>query len=79
MECGKAYKILSSRHLAHHGLDGKSYRKKYGFPRTQPLCCKELSETRSTSAKERGGIPENLRKSIEARKGKSRARKTKAS
>jgi len=58
--------MLSGRHLASHGLDSKTYRKKYGFPARQPLCAKALSEERSAGAKERG-LPENLRKAIDAR------------
>ena len=66
LECGKEFRMLSGRHLASHGLDSKTYRKKYGFPARQPLCAKSLSEERSAGAKERG-IPENLQKAIAAR------------
>ena len=34
LACGKAFKQLSIRHLGIHGLDGRSYRIKYGIPRT---------------------------------------------
>src|SRR5215510_61987 len=37
LECGQSYKQLSVRHLIEHELDGRSYRIKYGIPRTQPL------------------------------------------
>src|SRR5262249_50461803 len=30
LECGQSYKHLSVRHLKVHGLDGRSYRVKYG-------------------------------------------------
>ena len=66
LECGQDFKMLSGKHLASHGLDSKTYRKKYGFPARQPLCAKSLSEERSAGAKERG-IPENLQKAIAAR------------
>ena len=66
LECGQDFKMLSGKHLAAHGLDSKTYRKKYGFPARQPLCAKTLSEERSAGAKERG-IPENLQKAIAAR------------
>ena len=66
LECGQEFKMLSGKHLASHGLDSKAYRKKYGFPARQALCAKALSEERSAGAKERG-IPENLRKAIDAR------------
>lgn len=69
LECGQEFKMLSSRHLQSHGLTFKEYRKKYGFPARQPLCAKSLSEQRSKSGKERG-LPENLRKAIEARRSK---------
>src|SRR5262252_1979447 len=41
LECGQSYKQLSVRHLKDHGLDGRSYRVKYGIPRTQPLSAKK--------------------------------------
>jgi len=66
LECGQEFKMLSPKHLRSHGLDSKSYRKKYGFSARQPLCAKSLSEKRSASGKERG-IPENLKKAIAAR------------
>ncbi len=66
LECGQEFKMLSPKHLASHGLDSKSYRKKHGFSARQPLCAKSLSEKRSASGKERG-IPENLQKAIIAR------------
>ncbi len=71
LECRQEFKMLSGRHLASHSLDAKAYRAKYGIPARQPLCAKSLSEKRSQSSKERG-LPENLRKSIEARKKRSR-------
>ena len=70
LECGQEFKMLSPKHLASHGLDSKSYRKKYGFSARQPLCAKSLSEKRSASGKERS-IPENLRKAIITRTKKS--------
>jgi predicted transcriptional regulator len=41
LECGRAFKQLSVRHLRQHDLDGQSYRAKYGIPRTQPLLARE--------------------------------------
>ena len=61
--------MLSPKHLASHGLDSKSYRKKYGLSARQPLCSKSLSERRSTSGKERG-LPEKLRAYLDSRSGK---------
>ncbi len=69
MECGQEFKMLSPKHLRSHGLTGREYRKKYGFSLRQPLCAKSLSERRKKAGKERG-LPENLRKSIEARRKK---------
>jgi hypothetical protein len=40
LECGQPFKQLSHRHLQEHGLDGRSYRMKYGIPRTQSLTAK---------------------------------------
>jgi predicted transcriptional regulator len=44
--CGASFKQLSVRHLKDHGLDGRSYRIKYGIPRTQPLAAKEITSHR---------------------------------
>ena len=66
MECGQEFKMLSPKHLASHGLDSKSYRKKYGLSARQPLCARSLSERRSQSGKDRG-LPENLRKYLDSR------------
>jgi predicted transcriptional regulator len=46
LECGQSLKQLSVRHLKEHGLDGRSYRIKYGIPRTQPLAAKEVTSHR---------------------------------
>ena len=43
LECGASFKQLSVRHLKEHGLDGRSYRVKYGMPRTHPLAAKEVT------------------------------------
>ena len=72
MECGQEFKMLSSNHLATHGLNSKSYRQKYGLATRQPLCCKTISDQRSQSAKDRG-LPENLRKYLESRATKKTA------
>src|SRR5205823_4652474 len=46
LECGQSFKQLSVRHLKEHGLDGRSYRVKYGIPRTQALAAKETTSRR---------------------------------
>ena len=66
IECGQEFKMLSPKHLKSHGLNSKEYRKKHGLSARQPLCAKALSEKRSQSGKERG-LPDNLRKAIDAR------------
>src|SRR5205823_7013195 len=43
LECGASFKQLSVRHLQEHGLDGRSYRVKYGIPRTQSLAAKAIT------------------------------------
>ena len=46
LACGASYKQLTVRHLKEHGLDGRSYRVKYGIPRTQPLSAKATTSRR---------------------------------
>jgi len=46
LECGQSFKQLSMRHLVMHELDGRSYRAKYGIPRTQPLAAKTTTVRR---------------------------------
>ena len=46
MVCGAAFKQLSVRHLKEHGLDARSYRARFGIPRTQPLSSKETTAMR---------------------------------
>ncbi len=53
LECGKSFKQISNRHLIVHGLDAKTYRKKYGFPARQSLSARELTARRRKSAQER--------------------------
>jgi predicted transcriptional regulator len=52
LACGQTFKQLSRRHLQEHGLDGRSYRAKYGIPRTQPLAAKEATPRRRQTAAE---------------------------
>jgi predicted transcriptional regulator len=46
LECRASFKQLTVRHLQEHGLDGRSYRIKYGIPRTQSLAAKEITVRR---------------------------------
>ena len=77
MECGQEFKMLSPKHLRSHGLTGREYRSKWGFPLRQPLCAKSLSERRKKAGKDRG-LPENLRKAIAKRKKNGQAKKAAA-
>lgn len=72
LECGQEFKMLTPKHLKFHDLTGREYREKHGFKLSQPLCAKSLSNRRSKSAKERG-LPENLKKAIDAKRVKKEA------
>jgi predicted transcriptional regulator len=52
LECGATFKQLSVRHLRLHDLNGRSYRAKYGIPRTQPLAARAASARRRQVAQE---------------------------
>ena len=52
LECGDTFKQLSSRHLRQHGLDARSYRTKYGIPRTQALTARATTERRRQIVRE---------------------------
>jgi predicted transcriptional regulator len=67
LECGAEMKLLTAKHLVSHGMSQKEYRKKYGFTMRTPLAAKSLTKARSKAAKKRG-LPENLKKVIEARR-----------
>jgi predicted transcriptional regulator len=46
LECGATFKQLSVLHLRLHGLDARSYRAKYGIPRTQTLSARAVTAKR---------------------------------
>lgn len=50
LECGATFKQLSVRHLKEHDLDARSYRTKYGIPRTHPLSAKDTTAVRKKIA-----------------------------
>ena len=77
LECGAEMRQLTVRHLGMHGMDQKQYKKKYGFSMRTSLSAKSLTKARSKAAKKRG-LPENLKKAIEARRQKKAAASTKA-
>lgn len=46
LECGKAFKIITQKHLRSHGLTPDEYKDKWGYPRDLPLICKNLQKER---------------------------------
>jgi predicted transcriptional regulator len=54
LESGKAYKLLSNRHLALYNLTPREYKKKWGIPMTMPLSARSLTNRRRKLAKELG-------------------------
>jgi|SRR5208283_4962633 len=67
LECGAGMRQLTYRHLLSHGLSPKEYKRKYGFSMRTALAAKSLTKARSKAARKRG-LPENLKKAIEARR-----------
>ena len=67
LECGAEFRQLNRNHLASHGMNQKDYKKKYGFTMRTPLSAKTLTKIRQKAAKRRG-VPENLKKNMEARR-----------
>ncbi len=70
LECGTTFKQLSFRHLQVHGLDGRSYRAKYGIPRIQPLSARSVTALRKTIA-QRARPWEKTRRYMKAQEGKT--------
>jgi predicted transcriptional regulator len=52
LESGKAFKILTKKHLAKFGLTPDEYREKWGYPKKMPLVCKSLQRERRKKMKE---------------------------
>jgi len=75
LECGAEMRQLTVKHLSVHNLTLKEYKKKYGFTIKTPLSAKSLTKARSKAAKKRG-LPENLKKAIEARRQKQSKKTT---
>jgi predicted transcriptional regulator len=46
LECGKAFKIMTKKHLLTHGLSPEEYREKYGYKKGTPLVAKGLARER---------------------------------
>ncbi|SFM86600.1 MucR family transcriptional regulator [Thermodesulforhabdus norvegica] len=73
LECGAKFKQLTANHLrTQHNMTPSEYRHKWGFSPKQTLSARSLSEIRKEQAKKRG-IPENLRKAIEARRKRTQS------
>jgi len=51
VECGKTFKTITKRHLESHGLTPTEYREKWGYPKGQPLSCRETAKARSERMK----------------------------
>jgi predicted transcriptional regulator len=67
LECGAEMRQLTTKHLVSHGMNQKEYRQKYGFTMRIPLAAKSVTKASSKAAKKRG-LPENLKKAMEARR-----------
>lgn len=52
LECGKVFKVITKKHLAHHGLDAAEYREKWGYKKGTPLVCKGLQRERRKKMKD---------------------------
>lgn len=52
LESGKAFKILTKKHLSKFSLTPETYREKWGYPKKMPLVCKELQRERRKKMKE---------------------------
>ena len=46
VKCGKAFKLLTKKHLASHGLTPEEYREFCGYKKGTPLVCKSLQRER---------------------------------
>jgi predicted transcriptional regulator len=54
LECGKAFRQLSGKHLEMHGLTPRKYKEKHSIPLSQSPSARSLSAKRRRLAKERG-------------------------
>lgn len=52
LECGKAFKVITKKHLASHGLTPEEYKEKHGFKKNTPLVCKSLQRDRRKKMKD---------------------------
>ncbi|WP_428566227.1 MAG: MucR family transcriptional regulator [Solidesulfovibrio sp. DCME] len=52
LECGKAFKVITKKHLASHGLTPETYKAKHGYKKSMPLVCKSLQRDRRKKMKD---------------------------
>lgn len=52
LECGKPFKVITKKHLAAHGLTPGTYKEKYNYKKSQPLCSKNLQRERRKKMKD---------------------------
>lgn len=52
LECGKAFKVLTKKHLVTHGLTPAEYREKHGLKKGAALTCKSLARERRAKMKD---------------------------
>ena len=52
LECGKSFKLITKKHLAQHGLDADTYRRKWGLKSDAPLVCKSIQRVRRKKMKD---------------------------
>ena len=52
LECLKAFKMLTHKHMATHGLTPDEYRAKWGYAKDAPLVCKSLQRLRRKKMKD---------------------------
>jgi len=52
LECGKAFKVLTRKHLSLHALTPEEYRTKYAYKKGTPLCAKSLQRDRRKKMKD---------------------------
>ncbi len=67
LECGAEMRQLTQKHLKAHDMSLKEYKRKHGFTLKTPLSAKSVTKARSKAAKKRG-LPENLKKYVEAKR-----------
>jgi predicted transcriptional regulator len=52
LECGKTFKVITAKHLAHHGLTPEEYKARHGYKKNQALASKSLVRARRAKMKD---------------------------